>query len=83
MGGTETIVWKICSYQVPSMVGSNYSTNEKHKLYNSIFQDILIGVGDCATKVGAMCACSVDMGSPVKTQVKMGSASSFFSGPDH
>ena len=28
--------------------------------------------GDCTTKVGALCARFVDMGSPVKTQVKNG-----------
>ena len=30
--GNETVVWKICSYQVPAMVGTNASTKEKHNL---------------------------------------------------
>ena len=30
------------------------------------------GGGDCATKFGALFACFVDMGSPVKTQVENG-----------
>ena len=30
------------------------------------------GGGDLATKVGALCACFVDMGAPVKTQVENG-----------
>ena len=35
-------------------------------------QDISRGGGECATKVGALCAQFVDMGSPVKTQVENG-----------
>ena len=66
-GGTETIVWNICSYQVPDMVGTNASTNENHKFYNSTVQAISIGGGDCSTKVGSLCACYFDMGTPVKT----------------
>ena len=52
------------------MVGTNTSTNEKHKFYNSTVQSISIGVGGCATKVVALCGHFVDMVSPVKTQVK-------------
>ena len=51
------------------MVETNTSTNEKHKFYNSTVQAISIGVGDCATNVGALCARFVDMGAPVKNQV--------------
>ena len=51
------------------MVGNNASTNKTHKLYNSTVQDISRGGGYCATKVGALCACFVDIVSPVKTQV--------------
>ena len=69
-GGTETIVWNICSYQVPEVVGTSYSTNEKYKLYNSTVQAIPRGGGDCTTNFGSMCACFVDIGSPVKTQVE-------------
>ena len=29
-GGTKTVVWNICSYQVSEMVGTNASTNKKH-----------------------------------------------------
>ena len=68
-GGTETIVWNRCSYQVPVVVGTNASTNEKHKFYNSTVQAISRGGGDCDTKVGALCVFFVDMGAPVKTQV--------------
>ena len=35
-------------------------------------QEISRGVGDCATKVGSLCARFVDMGAPVKTQVENG-----------
>ena len=52
------------------MVETNASTNEKHKLYNSTVQAISRGWGDCATNVGALCARFVDMGDPVKTQIK-------------
>ena len=68
-GGTQTIVWNICSYQVPSMVGTNSSTNENHKFYNSMVQDISSGGGGCATKVVSLCYCFVGMVAPVKTQV--------------
>ena len=27
-GGTETIVWNQCSYQIPAIVGTNYSTKK-------------------------------------------------------
>ena len=33
--GTETIARNIYSYQVPAMVGTNVSTNENNKFYNS------------------------------------------------
>ena len=68
-GGTETIVWNRCSYQVPDMVVTNASTNEKHKFYNSIVHSISRVGGYCATKVVALCARVIEMGSPVKTQV--------------
>ena len=71
-GGTEAIVWNRCSYQVPEMVGTNSSTNEKHKFYNSIVQDVSRRRVYCARKVGSLCSRFVDMGSPVKTQVKNG-----------
>ena len=71
-GGTETIVWNSYSYQVPEMVGTNASTNEKHKFYNSIVQAISGGGGDCATKVGALCARFVQMVTPVKNQLESG-----------
>ena len=71
-GGTETILWYRCSYHVPEIVGTNASKNENHIFYNSTAQAILREGGDCATKVGALCACFVDMGSPVKTQVENG-----------
>ena len=54
------------------MVGTNTSTNEKHNFYNSKVQAISKGGGDCTTKVGYQCSCFVDMGAPVKTQVKNG-----------
>ena len=54
-GGTETVVWNICLYQVPEMMGTNITTNEKHKFYNSTVQDISRGGGDCNTKVGSLC----------------------------
>ena len=72
LGGTETIVWNIFLYQVPEMVGTNASRNEKHKFYNSKVQAISRGGGDCATNVGALCARFVDMGAPVKPQVENG-----------
>ena len=54
------------------MVGTNASTNEKNKFYNSTVQAISRVGGDCDTKVGSLCARFVDMGSPVKTQVENG-----------
>ena len=54
-GGTETIVWNRYSYQGPDLVGSNASTNENIKFYNSTVQEISRAVGDCATKVAVMC----------------------------
>ena len=54
------------------MVGTNASTKENQKFYNSTVQAISIGGGDCATKVGALCSCFVDMGDLVKTQVENG-----------
>ena len=70
--GTETIVWNRCSYQVPTMVRTNDYTNENHRLYNSTVKAISIGWEDFNTKVGSLCACFVDIGSPVKTQVENG-----------
>ena len=32
LGGDETIVWKRCSYQVPEIVGTNYSINKKSQV---------------------------------------------------
>ena len=54
------------------MVGTNNSTNENHKFYNSTVKAISRGGGDCSTKVGILCTCSGDMGSLVKTQVENG-----------
>ena len=71
-GGSETIVWNRCSYQVPAMVGTNDFTNENNKFYNSTVQVISIGVGNYTTNFGSMCDYFVDMGSPVKTQVEIG-----------
>ena len=71
-GGDETIVWNRHFYQVPAMVGTNAYANEKHNFYDSTLQAISRGLGDCATKVVVMCACFVDMGAPVKTQVENG-----------
>ena len=71
-GGTETIVWNVYSYLVPAMVGTNASTNEKHKFYNSTVQAISRGGEDLYAKFGALCACFVDKVSPVKTQVGNG-----------
>ena len=71
-GGDETIVWNIYLYQIPYMVGTNAYTNEKHNFYASTLQAISVGEGDCSTKVVVMCACFVDMGAPVKTQVENG-----------
>ena len=71
LGETETIVWNRFLYQVPEMVGTNASADENRKFYNSTVQAIS-RVGDCATKVGAMCAHFFDMWAPVKTQVENG-----------
>ena len=71
-GGTETILWNRYPYQIPAMVVTNASTNEKHKFYNSTVQAISRGGGDCNTKVGALCARFVDMVASVKTQVGNG-----------
>ena len=60
-GGTENLVWKICSYQVPSMVGTNASTNENQKFNKSMVQAISRGGGDGATYVGALRDCFVEM----------------------
>ena len=54
------------------MVGTNASTNKKHKLYNSTVQSITRGGGDWATNVGSLCDRFVDMRAPVKTKVKNG-----------
>ena len=54
------------------MVGTNASTNEKHKFYNSTLQAISRGCGGYATKLGAICARFVDMGALVKTHVENG-----------
>ena len=54
------------------MVERKSSTNKKHKLYNSTIQAVSRGGGDCATKVRALCAHFVNMGSLVKTQVENG-----------
>ena len=59
------------------MVRTNSYTNEQHKFYNSTLQAIIRGGGDCATKVVSVCACSIDMGSPVKTQVENGLSNLF------
>ena len=52
------------------MVLTNVSKNENKKFYNSMVQTISRGGGECATKVGSLCAHFVDIGSPVKTQVE-------------
>ena len=54
------------------MFGTNASTNEKHKFYDSTLHAISRGGGDCATKVGALCDHFVDIGSLVTNQVKNG-----------
>ena len=72
LGGTETIVWNIYLYQVPDTVGTNSSTNENHKFYNSTVLAISRGEGYFSSKVGDLCAHFVDMGYPVKNQVENG-----------
>ena len=59
------------------MVGTNYSTNEKHKFYNSTVQAISRGGGDFATNIGSLSARFVDMGAPVKSQVNNGISNIF------
>ena len=66
--GAETVVRNKCSYQVPSVVGTNASTNKKHKFYNPMVQAISGEGGYCATKVGVICARFGAMGSLVKNQ---------------
>ena len=51
------------------MVGTNNSTKENHKFYNSMVQAIQREEGDCVTNVVSLCDCFVDMGAPLKTQV--------------
>ena len=76
-GGTESISWNRYSYRVPDMLGTNVSTNKKHKFYNSTVQAISRGGGDCATKVGALCTHFVEMEVREKTQVEIGSSKLF------
>ena len=71
-GETKTIVWNRCSYQVPAMIGTNTSTNENQNFYDSKVQAISTGGGDCATKVGSICARFVGMGTSAKIQVENG-----------
>ena len=71
-GGTETIAWNRCLSQVSDMVGTNASTNKRHKVYNLTVQAISRGGGYCTTTVGALCGSFVDIGSPVKAQVENG-----------
>ena len=54
-GVTETVVRNRCWYQVPEIVGTNASTNENHKFYNSKVQAISRGGVYCAIEVGALC----------------------------
>ena len=54
------------------MAGTNASTKENNKLYNSTVQAISRVGGDYTTKVGVLCDSYVDMESPVKTQVEIG-----------
>ena len=54
------------------MVGTNASTNENHKFYNSTAQAISSRGGDCTTKVGSLWNLFFDMGPQVKTQVENG-----------
>ena len=54
------------------MVGTNASTNENNKFYNSTVQAISRGEGYCDTKVGALCARFVERGYSVKNQVENG-----------
>ena len=54
------------------MVGTNDSTNENHKFYNSTLQAISRGGGDQTKKVGVLCSRFFNMGAPVKTQLDNG-----------
>ena len=54
------------------MAGTNASTNEKLKFYNSTVQTISRVGGDCTTEVGDLCAQFFDTGSPVKNQLENG-----------
>ena len=65
------------------MVETNSSINKNHKFYNSMVQAISRVVQDCATNVGSLCACFVDMVALVKTQVENGLSKLFkFTVPD-
>ena len=70
--GAETLVWNRCSYQVPVMVGTNYSMDEKHIFYNTTVQSNFQGGGYCSTKVVEICAYFVDMVNPAKNKVQNG-----------
>ena len=61
------------------MVGTNASTNENHKFYNSTVQAISIGGGDCATNFGDLCACFFIWEPRLKSRCKMVSLRSFVS----
>ena len=54
------------------MVGTNASTNENHKLYNSKVQDISIWGGECSKTVVSLCAHFVDTVAPVKIKAENG-----------
>ena len=54
-GVTETVVWNICLFQVPAMVGTSAYTNLNHKFYKSMVQAISGCGGYCAAKVRALC----------------------------
>ena len=56
-GITETVLWDRYLHQVPEMVGTIASTNEKHNFYNSMGLLLLLRGGDCATKDISQCAC--------------------------
>ena len=60
------------------MVGTNASTNEKHKLYNSTVQAISRRGGGCSIKVRTICARFVYMDAPVKIQVENGISKLFY-----
>ena len=79
-GGTEAIVWNRCSCQIPTIFGTNTSTNEKHKLYNSTFQAISRGGGYCATNVGSLCAVLLIWDPQLKIRQKIGSVTSLVYG---